>query len=275
MADIRDNKLEDYSSDEGDNGFDVMTKNSVQQALNRAREHRDTNLIDQRTGTRGSHTQLQSSKRSQVFYDPRNDDDARSVATTTTTVSMAGEYRDEHGRPMTVVAIPKGAKIKTVDEMDDDDDGNDFPPLDYEKIQVNLGLLGDLDQDEKLHISLDGTRMYVDGRFFNTARRWYSGDSRTKTLRFIKHLYCETEKLCESIVDHVKANDYPKENTEKLMNLYGLIQGSSRGLDRLNITYADDKWCLSEIRTIKKGYEAYCDRTLKETINGFRKNFVE
>lgn len=267
MSDHPDNyeeRVKDISDEEVD-----ANKTAVQLSLNRAREFRDTNLTDPRSGSKGSRgSKASKSSRNQVFYNPDNDD-ARSVATT---VSMAGEYTDENGRPMRVVAIPKGAKLKTVNDSDSDDDGAAFPALDYEMIQVNLGLLGDLDQDEKLHVSADRTKMYVDDRYLQTARRWYSGDSRHKTLRFIKHLYNETEILCSDIVKKVEAGDHPKENTEKLMNLYGLIQGSSRGLDRLNITYSDDKWCLSEIRTIKKSYETYCDRTLKGTIEGFRAN---
>lgn len=277
MADPQANyENAEYYDEDGDVGVEAdLTKNAVQQALMNAREHRDANLTDTRkVGSRGSRDSRGSrvTPRPQVFYNPDNDaPDTRSSMTTT--VSMAGEYRDDRGRPMQVVAIPHGAKLKTVGDSDSDsDDGTTFPTLTYESIQVNLGLLSDLDQDEKLHISADGTKMYVDTRYFQTGRRWYSGDSRHKTLRFIKHLYTETEKLCEEIVALVDANDHPKENTEKLMNLYGLIQGSARGLDRMNITYSDDKWCLSEIRTIKKSYETYCDRTLKGTIDGFKNN---
>jgi hypothetical protein len=270
QADTNNNPVSEYS----DEDVEVVdpTKMAVQHALNRAREHRDTTLTDHKSGSRGSRGSRGTS-RPQVYYNPDNDaPDTRSTATTT--VSMAGEYLDENGRPMRVVAIPKGAKIKTVGD-DDSDDGEEFDALTYDEIQINLRLMGDLVQDEKIHISSDRKTMVVDNRYdLMGARRAWSGDSRTKTLRFIKHVYAQTEALCNDIVDKVKSNSSPKENTEKLINLYGLIQASAKGLDRLNMTYATDKLCSAKIATIKKGYETYCDQTLKKTIDGF-KNYVE
>lgn len=265
----------------------------VQLALNQAREHRNTELTNQnnvpeygkheRNGPRGSYSSRNSNnsrnlrdvKREQkVYYNPANDkenDDAQSVATTT--VSMAGEYRDNKGRPMQVVAIPAGAKIKTVGDSESSN-GEEYENLTYEEIQTNLRLLSDLIQHEKIHVSSDRKKMIVDNRYdvMGLRRKW-SGDSRTKTLEFIKHIYAQTEELCNNIVTLVNNREKPKENTEKLINIYGLIQASNKGLDRLNMTYANDKFFTAMVATIKKGNETYCDRTLKGTIDGFKKNY--
>lgn len=165
------------------------------------------------------------------------------------------------------VAVPKGSKLL---QPDGDSDDSEFELLSYEDIQINLRLLGDIVQEEKLHISSDGKHMVVDNRYGQTVRRYYSGDSRQKTLKFIKHVYSETERHCTEIVDLVSDDQQSKENTEKLVNLYGLIESSVRGLDRLNMTYSDDKLCAAKIATIKKNFQTYCDRTLKGTIEGFK-----
>jgi len=227
---------------------------AVQAALNGAREYRDKNLIKPKPATV-----------IKKYYNP--DSDTKSVVSA---VAANGEYRDANGRPMQVVAIPAGTKIKNL--VDDGSSDNSFPQLNYEEIQVNLRILSDLVSDEKICISENNKTIEIDKRYMQSIRRWYSGDSRARTLEFIKHVYAETEALCNDIVQKVKANQEPKENTEKLINLYSLIGSSGKGLDRLNITYQDDKTNSAKISTIKKSYETYCDRTLKGTIDGFKKN---
>lgn len=248
-----------------DSDTEVETKNSVQAALNAAREHRDNTLIKKQ----------RARENKKVFYDPKNNRnnnnnnlDTRSIVSAVTTT---GEYRDANGQAMQVVAIPAGTKLKNlVDENSSED--YVFPKLNYEDIQVNLRILADLAPDEKICISGNNRTIEIDKRYVQAVRRWYTGDSRNRTLEFIKHVYSETEALCEDIMKKVRAKQDSKENTEKLINLYSLIGSSGKGLERLNITYQDDKTNSARISTIKKNYETYCDRTLKGTIDGFKKN---
>ena len=254
----------------------------VQRALNNARNYRDQNLTAKRVERaeraerlpeRSERNAKSKQKRPQVFYNPsQNDDDLQSNYSVAPSVAgAAGEYRDSQGKAMQLIAIPANTKFQAYNSQEDDDTYN-FKELSYEDIQINLRLLGDIVQDEKLHISANGKKMQVDERTFQPLRRYMCDDSRDKTLEFIKHVYHETERLCEEIVDLVERNEKPKENTEKLINLYGLIGSSGRGLDRLNMTYSDDKLFAAKISTIKKDFETYCDRTLKGTIEGFKKN---
>ena len=265
----------EYYGDDVDVGVEDSTKNAVQQALMNAREHRDTNLTDPRkAGSRGSRDSRGSrvTPRPQVFYNPENDaPDTRSSMTTT--VSMAGEYRDDRGRPMQVVAIPHGAKLKTVGDSDSDD-GPNFDEMTYEELQTNLRLLSDVVQTEKLHISSNGKEMNVDDRFGQALWRWWSGDSRKQTMLFIEHLYQQAEIYCNNLVSKVNDGENPKENTEKLIRLWNLIKASGKGLDRLNMTYSDDKKIAARIGTIKENYETYVDQTLKKTIDGFKSKYV-
>lgn len=261
MADNLDNKG-DYSDSEED-----VTQTAVQKALNKARDHRDTHLIDPKSGSRGSRG---SNQRPQVFYNPDHDVDARSVATTT--VSMAGEYRDEKGRPMQVVAIPAGTKLKTLTD-DDSDEADNFMEMTYEEIQTNLRLLADIVHTEKLHISANGKEMSVDDRYVQSFWRWWSADSRSKTLRFIQHIYGQAERYCTNLVEKINNRETPKENTEKLIRLWNLIKSSGKGLDRLNMTYGEDKKIAAKIGTIKENYETYVEHTLKQTIDSLKSKY--
>jgi hypothetical protein len=253
----QDNSSNDESVEETRNQSQGQVE-EIQRALNDARINRDQNL--------------KKKTRIKYYHNPANEvDNAPDTRSVMTTATVSGQYRDANGRPMQLVALPAGANIQNL-TTGNPDDNSDFSELTYEEIQIDLRLLADIVQDEKLHVSSDGKTIVVDNRVGQTARRWYSGDSRSKTLKFIKHIYNETEKLCSEIVNQVNNNDDPKENTEKLMNLYGLIQASAKGLDRLNMTYSDDKLCAAKIATIKGYFETYCDRTLKGTIEGFKKN---
>lgn len=261
MDNDNDNANVDSFHDESEDDLQKSQVAEVQQALNNARINRDQNL-------RRAPEPRKNKVRTKFYHNPDNDAmDTRSVMTTAT---VSGQYTDQNGRPMQLLAIPAGTKLQGLTSADDEN--SDFTDLTYEEIQINLRLLGDIVQDEKLHISSDKKTMVVDNRVGQTARRWYSGDSRSKTLKFIKHVYDETEKLCSEIVNQVNNKDEPKENTEKLINLYGLIQQSAKGLDRLNMTYSDDKLCAAKIATIKVYFETYCDRTLKGAIDGFKQD---
>lgn len=266
---MTDNQVDQkYNSDSEDEIVETVepTQAAVQKALNKARVHRDTNLIESKNERRSKN----STPRPQVFYNPDNDMDNRSIATTP--VSMAGEYRDERGRPMQVVAIPAGAKLKTLSD-DDSDEVDNFADMSYEEIQTNLRLLGDVVHTEKLHISSNGKEMNVDDRYLQSMWRWWSSDSRGKTLRFIQHVYSQAEKYCNELVEKVNNRENPKENTEKLIRLWNLIKSSGKGLDRLNMTYGEDKKFAAKIGTIKENYETYVDHTLKKTIDGFKTKY--
>lgn len=271
MADTNGSGSHSDDNERNDRSADRQSRTEeIRMALENAREYRDRTVTSKRPAER---TTERLPERLPVREFHRDDDDTRSVATAQMSSAMSsamtvnGTYLGPDGRPMQVVAIPAGTAIKTVDT--DAASESEFQKLDYETIQINLRLLSDIVQDEKLHISSDGKTMVVDNRYAQHLRRYWSGDSRSRTLYFIKHVYAEAERLCNEIVDLVNAGASPKENTEKLINLYGLIQASTKGLDRLNMTYSDDKLIAAKIATIKKDFETYCDQTLKKTIDGF------
>lgn len=256
------------------------TRESIQNALNSAREYRDQNIIENtfdddkncvhKNNDKKHDSGSIMSTRPQVYYNSNSD--VRSVSSRATTVNNNGEYRDEKGRLLHIVAVPHGTTFKSILTAENPKIYN-FPHLDYEHIQINLRFLSDISQDEKIHVSDSDKGMSVDNRYLQCARRWWSADSRDKTLAFITHIYNETETLCKDLVDMVEAKEQPKENTEKLINLYGLISSSGRGLDRLNMTYSDDKVVTAKIATIKDTYKTYCDQTLKKTIDGYKQQY--
>ncbi len=143
--------------------------------------------------------------------------------------------------------------------------GDGFDNLTYEDIQVNLRLLADLKEAEKLMI--DGKYITVDQRYIQTVRRWLTADSRHRSILFIDHVINETKRYCEEIVKLIKEDVHHKENMEKLLGLQSLLNGSQTGLSRLATTYNDDKLNRARIETIQNKIKTFCDLDLKKAIN--------
>ena len=149
----------------------------------------------------------------------------------------------------------------------------EFVNLTYMEVQINLRFLGDLKEGEKIMIT-DGRFMHVDQRYIQTARRWWSDDSRAKTLHFISHLIESSKKYCADAV--VKINkcdqkqnnkcDQKQNNLEKLINLQKLLGNALTGLGRLTATYGDDKLNIAMIETFKSTITVFCDHDLKKAL---------
>lgn len=139
-----------------------------------------------------------------------------------------------------------------------------FDNLTYEDIQVNLRLLSDLKEAEKLMI--DGKFITVDQRYLQNVRRWLSCDSRHRSILFIDHVVNETQRYCKDLVNLIGKNVHHKENMEKLLGLQALLNGSLIGLGRLASTYKDDKLNRARLDTIQDKIKTFCDLDLKKAI---------
>jgi hypothetical protein len=146
------------------------------------------------------------------------------------------------------------------------DDQQQFKHLSYIDVQVNLRLIADLKQGEKVMI-INKSRMEVDRRYFQQLRRFMSNDSRNTTLEFIDHLINETKKYCDEAVNNIKQNINTKINMEKLINLQSLLKSSITGLGRILLTYDDDKYNKATIETYSSKIQTICDQDLKEAID--------
>ena len=142
---------------------------------------------------------------------------------------------------------------------------DNFEDLTYSEVQINLRLLSDVKEGEKLMIT-DGRFMQVDNRFVQTARRWLSSDSRARTLRFIDHLIQSAKKYCSDAVDKVQKNEQKQINLEKLINIQSLLKNALTGLGRMVSTYSEDKLNLAIIETYRSTITVFCDQDLKRAI---------
>ena len=146
------------------------------------------------------------------------------------------------------------------------DDLDNFADLSYMDVQINLRLLADVKEGEKLMV-IDGKCITVDQRYVQSVRRYWTSDSRERTLRFINHLIESAKKYCNEAVDKVKKNESKQDNLEKLINIQSLLKNATTGLGRMVTTYADDKLNLATIDTFKSTITVFCDQDLKKAIS--------
>ena len=181
------------------------------------------------------------------------------------------EKRAESKKRGTVIKPKRSLSTVNTNRIEDDEDENNiddvkFQELSYEDVQINLRLLGDLKEGEKLMISGD-RYVVVDQRYIQGIRRYLTSDSRIRSLDFISHVIIETKRYCEEAVKNINQNDYKQINLEKLINIQTLLTGALTGLGRMATTYNDDKLSRAKIETIATTVKTFCDRDLKSAID--------
>ena len=141
----------------------------------------------------------------------------------------------------------------------------EFNDLSYEDVQINLRLLGDLKEGEKLMVT-DGRYIQVDRRYVQGFRRYITSDSRSKSLNFINHVIYWSKKYCNDAVENINKNRNTQVNMANLINIQKLLGGAQTGLGRLLITYGDDKHNKATIETFISTISTFCDQDLKRAI---------
>lgn len=148
----------------------------------------------------------------------------------------------------------------------DDKKNSEFNDLSYEDVQINLRLLGDLKEGEKLMVT-DDRYIQVDQRYIQGLRRYITSDSRSKSLSFINHIIYWSKKYCSVAVDAINSNRDTQDNMASLINIQKLLGGAQTGLGRLLITYGDDKHNKATIETFISTISTFCDQDLKRAIS--------
>jgi hypothetical protein len=155
---------------------------------------------------------------------------------------------------------------KEITDIDEELKNVKFKDLSFNDVQINLRLLGDIKENEKIMI-IDGKYMQVDQRYGQFVRRYISSDSRYTTIKFINHLIVWAKKYCTEAVDNVNKNTNREDNLKKLIDLQSLLRSSLTGLSRMAITYNHDKRNLATIETYRSTIQTICDRDLKSVID--------
>lgn len=154
---------------------------------------------------------------------------------------------------------------KVLDTQTSVEKDNEFEELSYQDVQINLRLLSDLKEGEKVMIY--NNCMQIDQRYGQPIRRFFSSDSRDRTLQFVHHVIESAKKLCNDAVVKVNKNDDKKVNLEKLIRLQSLLKSSSNGLGRMILTYKEDKRNLATIETYKALIDDFCDQDIKKVLD--------
>ncbi len=144
---------------------------------------------------------------------------------------------------------------------------DDFPKLSYDDVQTNLRLLCDLKENEKLMISYDNKYLAIDGRYLQCVRRYFTLDSRERTIKYIEYVIDETKTHCLAIIENATLKGTnSKEFYECLLHLHTLLNGTLTGLGRLSITYSGDKLSVARLETIQTNIRTFCEYYLKKPL---------
>ena len=158
------------------------------------------------------------------------------------------------------------SELSKDNEVINTDQDTSFKQLSYTDVQINLRLLSDLKEGEKVMI-VDQKYMQVDQRYGQSFRRYWTSDSRIKTLSFIGHIINWAKYYCNEAVEKINNNEQKQINMEKLINIQTLLRSALTGLSRISTTYSNDKHNLATIETYKSTIQTFCDHDLKRAIN--------
>lgn len=137
------------------------------------------------------------------------------------------------------------------DKKDDDDVKtirSESKMLSYDDTLVNLKLIGQLKEDQKLRIY--NSALDIDTRYAQSAMRAFCGDSRYSTIEFIAALVDSASKHSAELLDGLEDTPDDKDLTHKLSNITGDLNACLNGLEKLKITYRDDHVFRSKIEVI-------------------------
>lgn len=145
-----------------------------------------------------------------------------------------------------------------------------FKDMNYDDIQINLRVLTNLNEGEKIMI-INDAHMQPDNRYFSGLfMRSWSGDSIETTLQFIDHLIEETKKHCDEVVSSINSSssntDKKQYSLNKLIDIQTLLKSSINGLNKLEKTYESNKLNVATIETQIATIRTFCDQDLKKVV---------
>lgn len=121
----------------------------------------------------------------------------------------------------------------------------------YDEVLVNLKLIGQLKEDEKLRVY--NNAIDIDNRYAQSVMRLLYGDSRDVTIDFISGLVSSAKSHSHKLIDQIIPSDNSNDGKDikhKLNNLTSDLTSCLNGLDKLKITYRNDHVFRSKIEVI-------------------------
>lgn len=154
----------------------------------------------------------------------------------------------------------------TIDSKEDEGDYSEFSPLSEYDVAVNLKVLSEIKDGEKITIE-DGKTMQIDRRYAQFLRRAFTSDSRKKVIKFVRYLVASAKRFCADaarIITNSKNTQQEKSlYLKKLIEYQTDLTSACTGLGRMAITYSDDKQHQAQISTIQREVSTFCNEDLK------------
>lgn len=159
--------------------------------------------------------------------------------------------------------------VATVNMMCDVEVDNIFKPLSYEDVRINLRIMADIKEDERIMI-IDGKYMQIDQRYVQWFRRYWTDDSKKRTIDFISHVITYAKKYCAEAVICINSNDNKQDNLTRLLDMQSLLNTALTGLNRFATTYKYDKLILATVENFSSTVKTFCDQDLKRATIDFK-----
>ena len=126
--------------------------------------------------------------------------------------------------------------------------------LDLKKINIldntflNLKMISEIRENDKLYI--DHNLLKIDHPYLlQGIIRWYQNYSRQETMEYLDNIVKNINNIYDLIVQK-KENNHNKEYDNILQNLLVEINGASKGLANLKLTYREDVYIKSKLDII-------------------------
>jgi hypothetical protein len=178
------------------------------------------------------------------------------------------DYSDHYHNPQRKGLISSLSDGGT-DKKELTEDYSEFKALSEHDVTVNLKFLSNVQDGEKIMI-VDGKSMRIDQRYGQFARRWMSGDSREKVIKFVRYVIAAAKNCCNIAVNEINNTKNIKTDREyhlqTLIKFHADLNAARSGLGRMAITYSDDKQNHAQIETIQIEVDTFCNEHLKKVI---------
>lgn len=136
-----------------------------------------------------------------------------------------------------------------------------------EKVLLNLKILAEIKEGDKLYLDED-ERLMIDNSYIQCIQRPLYGQSRDRTIKFVKTLVNEAIDIVETTIKEELnglnngLNKYLKEdNLHLIQRFIKELGGSMKGLNNLKITYRTDTAASSSIDLILEKIGITLDKT--------------
>lgn len=139
--------------------------------------------------------------------------------------------------------------IKDVKEVEKDGAKIEQREFTYDATLINLKLIGQLEEDQKLRIK-GGESLDIDTRYAQIFWRSLFGDSRDTTIDFISALVASARTHSHELLAKLELVPDDKDLLHKLNNITSDLNNCLHGLKKLKLTYKDDRVIKSKIKVI-------------------------